>query len=79
MQNLIAMIARAEKNQKKLKPWMDKAYGDLVRKKQLKILKHSWSAALKSQERQNGGSAEVKRQRCNNLLLFLPGQKKKQK
>jgi hypothetical protein len=39
-------------------------------------LKHSWSAALKSQERQNGGSAEVKRQRCNNLLLFLPGQKK---
>ncbi len=55
---------------------MDKAYGDLVRKKQLKILKHSWSAALTSQERQNGGSAEVKRQRCNNLLLFLPGQKK---
>jgi hypothetical protein len=30
MQNLIAMIARAEKNQKQLKPWMDKAYGELV-------------------------------------------------
>jgi hypothetical protein len=45
-------------------------------KKQLKILKH-WSADLKTQECQNGGSAEVKRQRRNNLLLFLPGQKKK--
>jgi hypothetical protein len=50
---------------------MDKAYGDL------EILKHSWPAALKSQEFQNSKSAEAKRQRSNNLTLFSPGQKKK--
>jgi hypothetical protein len=79
MQNFIAMIARAEKNQNNSNLGWTRLMGTLYKKKQLKILKHSWSAALKSQERQNGGSAEVKRQRCNNLLLFLQGQKKKQK
>ncbi len=38
---------------------MDKAYGDLVLWKQLKMVKYPWSAPFKRQERQNAGSANV--------------------